>query len=129
MSQPKRRVKARYRTVGPTKVTQEYTKAWIDEETKSLQQETATREIEMYTVYLPQGHSIRVGYPELVRLGFHMRPRLVDMDTGDVVELGGDPYDFGPNMSAQSPSQEVFVDDDDEDDELETAPKTGSKKG
>jgi hypothetical protein len=124
----RRKVKARYRVIGPKVVTQTYTKAWIDEETKSLHQEQATRKVEMYEVYMPQGHSIRVGYDELVRLGFDKRPRLVDMETGDVVDIGGDPYDFAPNLSPQAESEdEIFLVADD--DETEAAPKTGSKKG
>jgi hypothetical protein len=62
----------------------------------ALQQEQAKEEMECYYVFFPHGHSIRVtSYDKLEELGYHIKPRIVDMDTGDVVDIGGDPYDFG----------------------------------
>ena len=90
-----RRIKARYKTTGPHKEMVTYQKCWMDEELKSLQQETVTEELETYMVYFPQGHSIRIlGRKALEASGFHLKPRMVDMETGDVVDVGGDPYDF-----------------------------------
>lgn len=94
MLNPKMKLRARYKVVGPKKVKVEVNQATIDKETKSLQQEKVWVEKIMYMVYLPQGHSIRVDLPELKRLGYHIKPRLVDMNTGDVVDLGGDEYDL-----------------------------------
>jgi hypothetical protein len=76
-------------------------RASIDKETKSLQQEPVVVEKDMYMVYFPQGHSIRVDRKELERLGFHLKPRLVDLETGDLVDPGGDPYDFGGDGEAE----------------------------
>ena len=90
-----RRIKAAYHSTGPHREMVTYTKCTIDKETKSLQQEEVTEEKEVYHVRFPGGHSIRVGKKELVRLGFHIKPRMIDLDTGDVVDVGGDPYDFG----------------------------------
>lgn len=89
-----RNLKARYRTVGPKRENVKYTKCFIDEN-GALQQEQAEEEMECYYVFFPHGHSIRVtSYDRLVELGYHMKPRIVDMDTGDVIDIGGDPYDF-----------------------------------
>jgi hypothetical protein len=89
-----RKVKARYRTTGPHREMVTYQKCWLDD-LKSLQQETVTEEMETYMVYFPQGHSIRLlGRKALEASGFHLKPRMVDMETGDVVDVGGDPYDF-----------------------------------
>lgn len=112
MQTQRRRVKAKYRVAPPKKVQLSYTHCTMDPETKSLQQTPKTREAVMYMVYLPAGHSIRVEYDELKRLGFHIKPRLIDMDTGDVVDIGGDPYDFG----GDEPAEEIIVQDDDDDD-------------
>lgn len=90
----KMKLRARYKTVGPKKVLVQVNKAHIDPETKSLQQKKVVEEKEMYMVYFPQGHSIRVDRQELVRLGYHIKPRLVDMESGDVVDLGGAEYDL-----------------------------------
>jgi hypothetical protein len=57
--------------------------------------------MECYYVFFPHGHSIRVtSYDKLVELGYHIKPRIVDMDTGDVVDVGGDPYDFAGRCSS-----------------------------
>lgn len=70
-------------------------------------------------VYFPQGHSIRVERDELVRLKYHLKPRLVDMETGDVIDRGGDPYDFMTDNDAveaeETPGMEIkLLPDDDE---------------
>ena len=113
-----RRIKAAYRTVGPRKVTVHVNKCIMDKETKSLEQKMVEEVKEMYMVYFPRGHSIRVDYAELKRLGYHLRPRMVDIDTGDVVDVGGDPYDFGGGAvegfeSAQDDADEFHLTDDD----------------
>lgn len=86
-------LRARYKVVGPKKVSVQVNKCWMDE-TGSLQQKVETVEKPMYMVFFPQGHSIRVGREELVRLGFHKKPRIVDMTTGDILQIGGDEYDL-----------------------------------
>jgi len=88
-------LKAAYKVRGPFTEPVTYNKCTMDKETKSLQQEVVTEEKEVYYVHFPMGHSIRVGFAELKRLGYHIKPRIVDMETGDVVDAGGDPYDFG----------------------------------
>jgi hypothetical protein len=92
-----RNLKARYRTVGPKSEKVTYTKCYIDEN-GALQQESATEEMECYYVFFPHGHSIRVtSFEKLKELGYHIKPRIVDMDTGDLIDIGGDPYDFSSN--------------------------------
>lgn len=92
----KRNLKARYMTKGPRVELVTYMKCWMDEETKSLQMEEVTEEKKCWMVFFPNGHSIRVtDFDELKRMGYHLKPRIIDMETGDVVDVGGDPYDFG----------------------------------
>jgi N-acetyl-anhydromuramyl-L-alanine amidase AmpD len=105
------KLRARYRTVGPKLVKQTYTHCWMDEDEKSLQQEVKTREVEMYMVYFPQGHSIRVTFEELKRLGYHLKPRMIDMFTGDVIDIGGDEYDFAKIDSNDDDEHETDGDD------------------
>jgi RNase P/RNase MRP subunit p29 len=103
-------IKARYRTVGPKTEMVTYTKASIDPETKSMDQKQVTEEMETFMVYFPQGHSIRIlGRKRLEEMGYHLKPKMVDMKTGEVVDYGGDPYDFA------NPSDEEFVLSDDDD--------------
>jgi len=101
------KLRAKYRTVGPKKVVQKYTHCYMDKETNSLQQEEREREVDMFMVYFPQGHSIRVDKENLVRLGYHIKPRLVDMNTGDVVDMGGDLYEFGDTSADDSEDHET----------------------
>jgi hypothetical protein len=60
-----------------------------------------------FMAYFPQGHSIRlVGIDALRNTkhnheGLHMKPRMIDMNTGDVVDVGGDPYDFANDSDDQ----------------------------
>lgn len=92
----KPRIRARYMTKALGKVPVTYTKCAINPETKSLEQEEVTEEFECFMVHFPQGHSIRVvGREKLEELGYDKKPRMVDMNTGDVVDIGGDPFDFG----------------------------------
>lgn len=113
-----RKIKARYRTIGPRKEMVTYTKCSIDNETKSLQQEVVTEEMDTFMVVFPQGHSIRVlGKEALIKSGYHLKPRMVDMLTGDVVDVGGDPYDFS-DAGIDIPNE-----DDDELDNLGSAKK------
>jgi len=118
-----RKVKARYRTVGPKIEKVTYKLHSIDEETKSLQEQEVTEEMKTWMVYFPAGHSIRFcgerGWKELVKLGFHLRPRMIDMDTGDVVDVGGDPYDFGPAEEISG----IVLDDSEEGDQTPTRKK------
>lgn len=96
LPEQKRNLKARYMTKGPRLEQVTYMKCWMDEETKSLQMEEVTEEKKCWMVFFPNGHSIRLtDFNELKRMGYHLKPRIVDMDTGDVVDVGGDPYDFG----------------------------------
>lgn len=91
-------LKAKYKTVGPKKEDVTYQKYEMVESNgkKMLQSHPVTEEKECYYVYFPQGHSIRItDKNELIRMGYHLKPRIVDMETGDVVDRGGDPYDFG----------------------------------
>ena len=113
-------LKARYKTVGPTKTVLSYTHCWMDEN-KALQQETRTKEVNTWMVYMPQGHSIRVRKDELIRLGFHLKPRIVDMLTGDIIDLGGDPYDL--DVPTGDDNSINILGDDEADD------ATSSKKG
>lgn len=109
----KRNLKARYRTVGPKRENVEYTKCFIDKN-GALQQEKTSEEMECYYVFFPHGHSIRLTSKEkLVELGYHVKPRIVDMETGDVVDVGGDPYDFG-----DSGDESIVLSDD-----IEKTPK------
>lgn len=90
----RRNLKARYHVRGPTKEPVTYVKCTIDEN-KNVKMQEVTEEMDCYRVMFPQGHSIRVtSFERLKELGYHIKPRLVDMDTGDVVDVGGDPYDF-----------------------------------
>jgi hypothetical protein len=90
-----RNLKARYRTVGPKREKVEYSRYHIDEN-GALQSEPVIEEMDCFYVFFPHGHSIRVtSFERLKELGYHIKPRIVDMDTGDLVDIGGDPYDFG----------------------------------
>lgn len=111
-----RNIKARYHTryLGEQDVS--YRKCSMvkgeGSETPNLEIEDVTEKLPCWLVSFPQGHSIRVtSKKELERMGYHLRPRMVDMETGDVVNIGGDPYDFANN---DQPNQEVIVMDDEE---------------
>lgn len=95
MAEAERRIiKARYAVKGPRMERVDYRQYYIDEN-GALQFEEKSEEMECYMVLFPQGHSIRVtSYERLKEMGYHLKPRMVDMNTGDVVDVGGDPYDF-----------------------------------
>lgn len=110
-----RKIRARYAVKGPVKEKVTYTKCAIDKD-KHLQMESVTEEMECYYVFFPQGHSIRVtSFAALKEMGYHLKPRMVDMETGDVVDVGGDLYDFA-NM------EDNVIPMEDEDIELEQKP-------
>lgn len=110
-----RKIRARYATKFLGKQKVHYTKCSIDPDTKSLQQEPAVKECDCWMVFFPNGHSIRVtDFAELKRMGFDKKPRMVDMDTGDIVDFGGDPYDFANNPHDLS---ETVVEDFEEEEE------------
>lgn len=100
-----RKVKAPYQTIGPRLEEVTYTKASYkpvdpkkpDGERK-LVQERITEKMQTYLVKFAMGHSTRfcgeAGLAELQRMGYDKKPRLIDMETGDVVDIGGDPYDL-----------------------------------
>lgn len=114
-----RRVKAKYRTGPPKKVKVVVTEARMVKEegtdSHSLEKENKVIEKEMYMVYFPQGHSIRCDRAELVRMGYHLRPRLIDMDSGETIDFGGDPYDFMgmPNEGTSDDEFDIHLIDDD----------------
>lgn len=108
------KIRARYSVKPLGKIKRQVTRATIDKETKAMDTEKVIVEEEMFMVMFPQGHSTRMNKKELVAQGLHMKPRMVDMDTGDVIDTGGDPYDFG-NMP---------VIDEVADDEAELAVRT-----
>lgn len=93
MAQPK--IRARYKVVGPQMVTREVTVYNFDKETGKNSAEVKSITEPMWMVYFPQGHSIRVNEKELRHHNLHLRPRLVDMNTGDVIDAGGDEFDLG----------------------------------
>lgn len=108
-----RNIKAKYHTkyLGKRPVTYKKCSMVKGEgaETPNLEMETVTEDKDCWLVSFPQGHSIRVtDKKELERMGYHLRPRMVDMETGDVVNVGGDPYDFAQN------EDEVIVMEDEE---------------
>lgn len=101
-------LKARYQVKPLGKVKVLVNKTSFDK-TKGLTQAPTVVEQEMFMVLFPQGHSIRVKHKELVRLGYHVKPRIVDMLTGDVVDIGGDLYDFSGDVE----TVDELIDDDD----------------
>lgn len=114
------KIRARYAVKGPKKEMVTFTRAFMDPETKSLQQEEVTEERETFTVMFPQGHSIRVTSRErLAELGYDKKPRMVDMETGDVIDIGGDPYDFTTDDISEDV---VLVDEEDKPNRRNTKP-------
>lgn len=119
MAQPK--IRARYLTKSLGKQKVAFKKCSIDPETKSLQMEDTVEEHECFMVMFPQGHSIRVvGRDKLVELGYDKKPRMVDMDTGDVIDIGGEAYDFADDLN-------VAVMDEDEDEAKPARSKTAKE--
>lgn len=62
-------------------------------------------EEEVFDVVFPKGHITRMDRQELTRLGFDKRPRLIDAETGDVIERGGDPFDFVDEVKSRGKSR------------------------
>lgn len=119
-----RNIKARYQTkyLGKQKVKMNKSAMVKDPDTgvPHLEQNEVVEERDCWMVYFPQGHSIRIiDKRELERQGFNLKPRMVDMDTGDLVDAGGDPYDFVPDETG--PDIELVEDD-------ETAPVQVKRK-
>lgn len=117
------KLRAKYKVTGPHKVKVTITKASMDD-TGSMVTKEEVVEDNRYMVYFPQGHSIRIDRDELVRLGYNKKPRIVDMETGDVLQHGGDPYDF-ENIE----DVEVHLDNDMGDDRDIVEAIQSSKKG
>lgn len=116
--------KARYQVVGPKEEVVNYNEYYIDDN-GALQSKPKSEKMKCWMVYFPHGHSIRVtSWERLVELGYHIKPRIVDMDTGDIVELGGDPYDFASDHGYQPDADIILA----EDGELEEAPVGQSTK-
>jgi hypothetical protein len=92
MSKPK--IRARYAVKPLGVVERVVTKAIIDKETKAMDTKRVRVSEEMFMVFFPQGHSTRMTKKELMSHNLHLKPRMVDMNTGDIVDVGGDPYDF-----------------------------------
>ena len=91
-----RRIKAAYKVSPPVKLEVSYRKYHVDKKTRALEYEEVKEKLDCYMVQFPQGHSIRcTSHAKLKELKLHLKPRMVDLDTGDVVDSGGDPYDFG----------------------------------
>lgn len=112
MPGPTRVLKARYHVRGPFIEPVTYKKCSMDPVLKSLVSEEVTEDLECFHVRFPQGHSLRVvGRERLVELKLHLKPRIVDMATGDVVEVGGDPYEFGNDPFRD---EEMFLVEDDD---------------
>lgn len=107
MPQPK--VRARYKVVGPKMVTRLKTVYYMDDN-KSLQSKEEEVTEKLWMVYFPQGHSIQVDETNLRLNKLHLKPRLVDMNTGDVLETGGDPYDLAEDI----PDRDLELVEDDE---------------
>lgn len=130
-----RSVKAKYRVVGPkmTKVLERQSRMVAEKgsEVPSKQDDFVEVEHETFMVFFPQGHSIRINRAELVRMGYHLKPRLIDMETGDVVDIGGDPYDFmmaGEGEPEEHPTLDFHLEDDDkEQEQAELKPAKAAK--
>lgn len=102
------KIRARYKVVGPKQVTRTVTKAVIDKETKSMNTKQVEVTEPMWMVFFPQGHSVRMNEKELRFHNLHIKPRLVDMETGDILETGGDPYDLGVDI----PDRDIELSED-----------------
>jgi hypothetical protein len=113
-----RKIKAPYQTIGPRKEMVTYTKTSKKPKNKDgtggeFITETVTEEMDTWLVKFAMGHSTRFvgerGREELIRMGYHKKPRLIDMETGDVVDIGGDPYDLDTH---EEPIREVVLSDE-----------------
>lgn len=88
------KIRARYQVVGPQKVKRQVVKVSYNSETKIRELKVVEVEEDMWMVYFPQGHSIRVNKAGLIEHKFNLKPRLVDLETGDIIDTGGDPFDL-----------------------------------
>ena len=131
MASALRNLKARYNTIGPRKEMVTFNKCSYDLGGRGLIQEELTEEMQVWYVRFPQGHTTRFvgkqGLIDLKRLGYDKKPRLIDMDTGDVVDTGGDPYDF--DTPVEDDNSIVVLDDVDDNENPEQTGSSRSKKG
>ena len=88
------KIRARYKVVGPKTVTRQVTKASIDPVTKAMTTQVVDVTEPMWTVFFPQGHSTRMNEKELRYHNLHIAPRLQDLATGDILDVGGQEYDL-----------------------------------
>lgn len=82
--------------------------------TSKLLQEPVTEEQPAWLLQCAMGHQTRFvgerGWAEIVRMGYDKKPRLIDLETGDVVDIGGDPYDLdGPELA---PTKDLILSDE-----------------
>lgn len=91
------KIRARYKVVGPKLITRMKRIHFMDE-SGSLQSKEEEVSEKTWMVYFPQGHSIRVDEANLRLNKLHLKPRLVDMDSGDVLDIGGDEYDLDKDI-------------------------------
>lgn len=120
------KLRARYAVKGPKTEKVTYNKCSMNPETKSLEIKVVTEDMECYWIYFPMGHSIRVtSFDKLKEMGYHLKPRMVDMDTGDIIDIGGSPYDFADNIQDQHENEVIL---DDSEDEGPRAPKSKTKE-
>lgn len=134
-----RKVKARYHVQGPIKVTVRTRQSRMEKvegsDMPAKVDKFVDEEKEMFFIRLPQGHSVRVDKKELIRLGMHVKPKLVDMETGEIVDFGGDPYDFIGDVQTipmeDDPNYHYTITEllEDEDSGLEDTETKASKKG
>jgi hypothetical protein len=93
-----RKIKAPYQTIPLGEQEVEFVKASKNVKTGEFKTEKIKEKHPCWLVKFPMGHSVRFvgerGRKDLERLGYHKKPRLIDMETGDVVDIGGDPYDM-----------------------------------
>lgn len=126
-----RKLKAKYRTVGPRKELVSYKRAEITGAGMELVDKQ--EEMDCYYVFFPHGHSVRFagdrGIAELKRMGYHRRPKLVDVETGDVVDIGGQEYDFKLPENDQPDAGSIILEDDGLEDRTGDEPPIKDKKG
>jgi len=109
-----RKIKAPYQLVklGKVSVTSVKASYKINKDgTKTFIQEPVTEEQEAWLLKCAMGHQTRFvgerGWSEIVRMGYDKKPRLIDLETGDVVDIGGDPYDL--DNADMAPTKELIL--------------------
>jgi hypothetical protein len=124
------KIRARYKVVGPKTVTRIVTKAYIDPVSKAMNTKRTEVTEPMWTVFFPQGHSTRMNEKELRYHNLHRKPRLQDLATGDIIDMGGDEYDLD---KAIEDFDAVLEHDDDDllpsNDETENSASKSKQKG